>query len=216
MAEFRTVPRIWDGGTCFILGGGPSLGMIALESLRGRRCIAVNEAFEDAPWAEVMFYGDLKFLRKRRRERLRDFAGLKVTSIERHIDEVGINVVRRDRTTYGISEDPTTLVWNLNSGASAMNLAYLLGSRRLVLLGFDMKRVDGRSNYHDRYDAEDTADDRALATFVEPFQAVERDLKRLGCSVVLATPGSALAGAVSWPVVYPAELGITMKEGVSA
>ena len=53
-----TAPRIWDGGECFILGGGPSLAAVDVGQLRGRRVIAVNQAYKLGDWIDVLFFGD--------------------------------------------------------------------------------------------------------------------------------------------------------------
>jgi len=53
-----TAPRIWDGGECFILGGGPSLRVEQVSSLQGHRVIAVNQAYKLGNWIDVLFFGD--------------------------------------------------------------------------------------------------------------------------------------------------------------
>lgn len=55
---FWKAPSMWDGGQCFILGGGPSLTVEQVESLRGRRVIAVNQAYKLGDWIDVLFFGD--------------------------------------------------------------------------------------------------------------------------------------------------------------
>ena len=50
----------------------------------------------------------------------------------------------------GIETRAGFVSWNSNTGVSAISLAYHLGVRTIVLLGFDMKNdADGNSNYHD-------------------------------------------------------------------
>jgi hypothetical protein len=52
----------WPGETVAVLGGGPSLVPEQVESLRGRcRAIAINRAFEIAPWADLLFGHDHQF-----------------------------------------------------------------------------------------------------------------------------------------------------------
>jgi len=59
------VPRLWPGGECFILGGGPSLKDVDMSRLKGHRVIAVNNAFKLADWIDVMFFGDPRWLKSR-------------------------------------------------------------------------------------------------------------------------------------------------------
>ena len=204
------VPKLWPSERCFILGGGPSLLSVDLESpvLRGARVIAVNCAYLDAMWADAMIFGDCRWY-KEHGQRLLDFAGLKVTTCVTWEREPGIRVLHKELTPNGISEDPGTLRWNLNTGACAMNLAYHLGVSEIVLLGFDMHPgEDGRANYHDRYGKIAQRARSPYGRFLRPFPTIKDDLDRLGVRVLNATPGSALT---LWPIVDPRDLGVGLE-----
>lgn len=197
-----SLPRLWPGAECFILGGGPSLQLVDVEALHGRRVIAVNNAHQAAPWADVMFYGDGPWLRDHRRALL-EFGGLKLTTCRSHVDEPGIRVIDRDMINHGISTDPSVVRWNRSSGACAMNIAAHFGVRRITLLGFDMRHVDGRKHWHP--DLPGDIADNPYPRFLEVFPKIAADLAAIGIEVVNATPGSALT---VWPIVHPDELGI--------
>ena len=49
---------MWDGGECFLLGGGPSLHEVDVNRLRGRRVIAINQGYKLGDWIDVLFFGD--------------------------------------------------------------------------------------------------------------------------------------------------------------
>ena len=57
------VPQMWKGQTLAILGGGPSLTAEQVELVRrsGWRCIAINDTYRLAPWADVHYFCDLRF-----------------------------------------------------------------------------------------------------------------------------------------------------------
>lgn len=105
-------------------------------------------------------------------------------------DHPQVNVLRCGEQT-GLSEDPGYLNHGSNSGYQAINLAVHLGAKRIVLLGYDMRLDNGRSNWHDepRPFASPSLYDQSMlpyfATLVEP-------LGKLGVEVVNCTPGSAL------------------------
>jgi hypothetical protein len=194
--KYWTVPRIWDGDTCFILGGGPSLAKINVDSLQGKgRVIAVNCAYRLGNWFEAMFYGDRYWLHQHGKD-LDKFPGLKITANQDYpsdawIESLGIKVIKRDLMANGISEDPALISWNQSSGACAINLAVLLGAGKIVLLGFDMKRVEGRTNYHDEYPPYGTAFD-PFYKFLPAFDKIAEDLEILGIECLNATPDSAI------------------------
>jgi len=89
----------------------------------------------------------------------------------------------------GICEKPDEVAWNRNSGASAINLAYHLGAKRVVLLGYDMRRVDGEPNWHKDHPAKDK---NPYELYLRHFKTIARDADRLGLEVINCTPNSAL------------------------
>ena len=58
--SYWSIPPEWTGETAFLLGGGPSLKGFNAECLRGRRVIAINNSWELAPWADVLYFCDEK------------------------------------------------------------------------------------------------------------------------------------------------------------
>ena len=206
------VPRLWPDETCYILGGGPSLNLVDLNKLGahpGRRVIAVNCAYRVAPWADVLFYGDMSWL-KTERERLRSFAGLKVTTCPAHENEPGIHVVTKKTGPKGILWDPYTVAWNLSSGACAINIAVHFGVHRIVLFGFDMHRSpEGASNFHTWYPPK-PSQHNPYRRFLQAFDRIAADLASHRISVVNACPGSAIS---QWPIVSPDDLGFGFGAG---
>ena len=188
-----------------------------MERLVGHHVIAVNNSYIRAPFAEAMFFGDERWLNiapktadgtpgPTHRELLRGFGGLKITVREELFDEPGIHVVRRYTSQHGISQDQGTLVWNRNSGGCAINLAFHLGARKIVLLGYDMRKVDGQHNYHTDHPKEDNPDPNYNVyedQFIRPFESIMSDARKFGLEIVNATPGSAL----KWvPIVDPVDV----------
>jgi hypothetical protein len=129
---------------------------------------------------------------------------LKITVCSTHGAEPGIRVVKRLRAGTGICFDAGALAWNLSTGACALNLAFHFGARRIILLGYDMRRVDGRHNWH--------RDNPGLTPRLDPYPAYRRrfryiaeSLRSRSVEVLNATPGSALT---DFPIVAPESLGL--------
>jgi len=194
------VPRIWNGGTCFMLGGGPSLRAIDVDRLRGHHVISINISYKIAPWADAMFFADCRWL-PTHGDGLVDFPGLKVTCCSQHVNKPGIKVVVKKNAPYGLARDPHQLFWNLSSGACAIGLAVHLGARRIVLLGYDMRRVDERNNWHDDYPKMTGKRIRnPYPRFLKPFPAIAAALNDRNIECINATPGSELR---EFPIVEP-------------
>lgn len=148
-----SVPREWEGETCFILAGGESLKGFDASVLRGRgRVIAIKEAgLTMAPWADVLYWADAFWCdgdstRKENGSRLYLHKGkYKITRAT--CRRTGSHDVKRllSDQRMALSEDPTRLA-GICSGGNCINLAALFGAKRIVLLGYDMGGVnwDGR------------------------------------------------------------------------
>lgn len=188
-------PRIWPGEECYIIGGGPSVKDCDLTPLHTKRVIAVNNAFTLGPWP-VMFYGDCRW-EIQHRETLRQFSGLRVHGCSQNEGVAYVHKILRIANQYGIHRDPAKLCWNLSSGACAINLAVHFGVKRIVLIGFDMQKVGGESNYHRDHDIHKATPKQQAVydpyeRFLAPFPKIAEDLSRIGVECVNATPGSAL------------------------
>ncbi len=54
---YWTIPRIWEGEPCVILGGGRSLSQVNLKLLTKSRVIAVNDAYKLGQW-DLCYFKD--------------------------------------------------------------------------------------------------------------------------------------------------------------
>ncbi len=78
-----------------------------------------------------------------------------------------------------------------NGGYQAMNLVYLLGARKIILLGFDMQRTEGKSHWHGDHPGQLNRSS-AYPTWIQNFNILARDLRDAGVDVVNATRATAL------------------------
>ena len=188
------VPHMWVGSTVFILGGGPSLANVpqdAFDGTRGIRTIAVNDSYLRFPRAEIVYFCDYRWYgwHEKRAEFAR-FAGLKVSMSPQLVNAPDVRTLKQGER-HSVSIDPTTLHTGSNSGYQACNLAFLLGAARIVLLGFDMRMIDGRHHWHGGHPTQ-AAGDVYEKVMIPHFRDLIDPFSLHGCVVVNATPGSAL------------------------
>jgi len=81
---------------------------------------------------------------------------------------------------------------NGNSGVQALNLAYLFGSRRIILLGFDMKLGPNGERHHHADHPAPMVQNQTFEEWLHKLNKVARDLEVEKCEVLNATPGSAM------------------------
>jgi hypothetical protein len=78
------------------------------------------------------------------------------------------------RQAQGLSKRGTTLSWNGNTGAAAINLALLLGAKRIFLLGFDFRLSGGQNNWHPN--VLDTPNSAIYGAFKTGFLHIKKSL----------------------------------------
>jgi hypothetical protein len=212
-------PPIWEGGECWIIGGGSSVltefdvpddvvrALITrgnperlspyLEPIHRKHVIGINNAFRIGPWIDVMFFGDCGWY-PIYREELARFPGLKVTCCPRFNNRAkeqseGVKFLAKDTSKReGITEDRSKVSWNSNSGAAAISLAHHFGVRRIILLGFDMKLSDFDSKISHWHGSHGGQKPPPFPRHLRGFPAIAADAERLGIEIVNANPNSAI------------------------
>lgn len=202
MPKIWSPPKIWDNQTAYILGGGPSLlGMdycLGLERLlKDKRVIGVNNAFKFGSWVDVCWFGDTKWFDWNYKE-LAEYSGLKVTCNPRFLTTKGfgehhVQIMGRGKSN-GIEEKVGYVAWNRSSGASAVNFAYHLGCKRIVLLGFDMCSNGVDHNWHKDHKGKNVnnPDFNPYKRFLKPFKQIKEEADVIGLEILNATVESAL------------------------
>jgi hypothetical protein len=180
--ESRAIPRAsgpWDGATAFVFAPGPSLTLDDTALCRGRgKAIVVNGAFPWAPWADVLYAADDRFWRTYAEDIEAGFAGerwsLSATACQRY----GLKLATRG-TGEGFCRRPFTINGGGNSGFQAVHLAATFGAARIVLLGFDMQRTNGREHCHGPHKG-GLPSGKGFASWIGRFRYLARDLEALG------------------------------------
>lgn len=141
------IQPIWYGQRVAVIGGGPSLTETDVKKLNGKcKVIAVNDAYKLASWANVLYSCDLKWW-DWHIDALSGFYGMRYTQSLDAAQKYGIKYIE-GRPGSGLSTDAHYIHTNKNSGAQAINLAYLFGASEIILLGFDMQLGnDGQSHW---------------------------------------------------------------------
>lgn len=215
------VPRIWEEGDVWIVGGGPSVpkqfnipdrvvqGVVKgtslpsvyspyMSSLHDKHVIGINVAYLIGNWIDMVFFGDKSFFLKHQ-QRLSKFSGLRISCHPKANDLNWVKYLPRDRKHIrGISPDPRMVSWNGNSGAAAISLAAHAGAKRIILLGFDMKVGESEiQHWHDlygRFANRDTKKKKRMPFYrhLRGFPEIAKDAKRMGIEMLNACPDSAI------------------------
>jgi hypothetical protein len=191
--QFWRANELYPNQTMFLVGGGPSLKGMDLSALAGQYTIAVNNAFRLVPNPDVIFYADTRWWSWNGKDIPAEFPGRIISTCSagaRYLDPRVCRMGRCYRFTEedgaGLSHDPT-LLSGPDSGYMAINLAYLLGASRIVLLGYDMGFTAGESHWHEDHPIE-TPESNYLNLFAPTYPKLIGALQKAGVEVVRCTP----------------------------
>jgi hypothetical protein len=126
----------------FCLASGPSLTREDVELVRAWRgedrfVYVVNNTYQLAPWADLLFVGDGNWLEHYGPSCT--FAGKRVTASQRgRIDSWQVV--------------PQGFQWFQNSGAGAIAWAIHQGAKRVHLLGYDCQKSGGKAHWHEPHE----------------------------------------------------------------
>ena len=172
------IPRLWEGGTAFIIGGGLSMPRLFgvpeklikkvcdqqepasvysdyYKPLHDRHVIGINNAYKLGSWIDFLLFVDGSWFQAHLKglERVKSVKVSCCNKFEESQYKQGLHVkyAARDQSKkYGLSDAKRKLVWNGNGGGAAIDLAVHLGALNIVLFGLDMKsgQISGKEVSH--------------------------------------------------------------------
>lgn len=191
--RFSEILPAWQSETAAIIGGGTSLIQEQIEAVRGIKTVAINRAYEVAPFADILYFCDREWwLDHKDRPAFKAFPGLKVTidNLSSQVEDESIHLLR-NAGTEGLSTDPGALHTGRNSGYQALNLLLLAGVRKILLLGIDGQRgADGRTHYHSGH--KNPTPEAAFEVYRRAFSSIENEVKARGVRVLNCSSHSAI------------------------
>lgn len=107
--------------------------------------------------------------------------------------------LRRVQGAQGHGLGKSMVHWGGNSGYQCINLAYLWGALRIVLLGFDMQKTDGKAHWFGDH-PKGLHKTSPYEQWVAKFGRLAADLSEEGVEVINATRETALRCFVRAPI----------------
>lgn len=186
----------WRGRTCVVAASGPSLTDAQAEAIEANQqctCIVTNTSYQKFLAPDVVYGCDFlwwKVNMQAVKDHYRGNSFVRYWTQDRAAAErFGLNYVRHE-SREGLGR--TALRTGGNSGYGAVNLAYLFGAKRILLIGFDMKEgPKGEKHWHPDH-PKPLVQKQQFHEWIHKFKALADDLKAAGVEVINCTPGSAL------------------------
>ena len=130
--------------TAVCIASGISLTKEDVDYCQGKAAVyVVNNCYKLAPWADVLYACDEEWWDHYKPE----FAGQKWTINEDAGKKYNLNIIPHDTQALFCTEN--MIATGNNSGFQAINLAYLHGYRRILLLGYDYQ--NSGQHWHGRH-----------------------------------------------------------------
>lgn len=188
----RWIPNqtAWANKTAVCIATGPSLTGDQLDIVYGSKCptVAVNDNYILCPWADIHYAADLKWWRWHEKDALK-FRGTSLTVDRQAAIDYGLYWVPYEKHD-GLSTNPEYIHTGSNSGYQAINIAYLMGARRIVLIGYDMQVAkNGASHWFGHHP------DKLISgygSFIAKYRTIVPQLDALGLEIINCTINSAL------------------------
>jgi len=199
-----SIAPIWSGKTAVVIGSGPSLSLKQIAMIWQAKMnmhigvIAVNDNYQIAPWADWVYGCDYKFWQWHHQSVLAHFDGRKCTTDAKAAElwPVLDYLVGEDRP--GWSCDYSRLHYGKNSGYQAVNLAFLLGAVKIILVGFDHCFPGNCAHWFGDHP------DKVRSWYenwTECWQSVVPQAKDHGIEIINSTPESALKVFPARPLI---------------
>jgi len=181
-----------DMKTAVILASGPSLNAEQIDAARrsGHHCIVVNATYRVFPDADTLYAGDMMFWRTYFPDIARTFKG-KLVTCDSSAAARWPRITRvRGCNREGLGKE--IIHMNGSSGFQAINLAYLRGFKRVIVLGMDMKLGPKGEQHHHADHPSPCVQALDLKGWLHNSVKLGLDFEKTDCEVLNATPGSAL------------------------
>lgn len=132
-----------------IIAGGPSLTRedVELAEKSGCAIIGINNAYQMTDKLDILYGCDSKWWQHH------------LSWVPGNVDKYSLKKDKKDEGVGGVKQmerggrKGLSRVWPVlntggNSGYQAINLAYLLGYKTIILLGYDMQNTGGQTHWH--------------------------------------------------------------------
>jgi hypothetical protein len=184
---------------------GPSLNPETAATVRaiGWPVLVCQDAWRLMPWADKLYGCDPRWWHQY--DGLPDFAGEKWSTHDKNsssndktdvAEKYGVNLVKGAMADgVGFSSDPGVIHYGNNSGYQSINLALLLGSPYIVLVGFDMS-AKGKGHFFGQHPAP-LYNQTNYESWLPQFDRAAKDLPE-EITIINATQDSAIK---SFPVM---------------
>lgn len=193
----------WAGETAIIVGTGPSATDAPLALAKDKaRFFVVKVSWRLAPWADAMYGVDKDWWIAN--QGVPQFKGLKFSPSPTAARAFGLRQIKLKAKAQILTDELGVIGCGLktgggHSGFQAVNLAVQFGSKRILLVGFDMTLANG-AHWSNETEAVAKPDAARTNMWREEFDACAPQFETLGVKVINCAMKSALKAYPKMPL----------------
>jgi len=187
--------KMLGGNRFFLIASGPSLTQDQVDHVRGKgKVLVINDNYLLAPWADYLYFCDETWFNWHKdRKEFKEFKGKKYSQTESWRDNkeaiaCGTTFIASEHKD-GLSTNPDKIYQGSNSGYQAINLAYHLGAREIILIGYDMQFTQGKAHWFGDHPNNVKSN---YNTWMRFYERLAKDAKKLGLKIINCTKETAL------------------------
>lgn len=184
--DYTEVAEYLKDETVIVIGGGPSLLDFDFDSISSCNRIGANDAGR-LSGAEVIVTLDRNYYRNRMKELVEEArkGRMVYVALPDHMPNVDFPpeiAHLRFKRGRGLSQSPDML-YGLNSGFAALNLAFLAGAKDIRLIGFDFKFSADQPHWHEEHPWFRQKNDQQIRKWAKDFDNTVAQLETHGVEV---------------------------------
>ena len=185
------IPRLYPGAHCIVAAPGPSLTADVVEKLRSVKdqyaIIGVGDAYRAIDFLDEHYACDDRWWKVHGPTINQTRPGLRSWCYDPGGTDYGaIKVQGEGKDGFSLTNDK--IHFGSNSGYQTLNLCYLWGFSRMLLVGFNMQKLGGNSHFFTGRDPT-LNNNSPYPNFSKRFNTIQPDIKKI---IINCTPQSAL------------------------
>jgi len=127
----------WEGEDVFLIGAGSSLKGFDFSLLKNKKTIVINHMITECPGASALLFFDREFVNIRK-ERIQNFKGLIFSSMRSGYRSNTKKDYYYSTDLRNVPDKFNLGLYGKRSSLAALNLALVMGAKRVYLLGYDL------------------------------------------------------------------------------
>ena len=191
MPKVSKIEKLYDGAHAIVAAPGPSLTQEVVETIREVKdkyaIIGVGDAYRRIDFLDEHYACDARWWKVHGKDVNDKFPGLRSWCHDEEGMQYGAYKIE-GRHKNGFSLNPEFIHFGSNSGYQTLNLCWLWGIRKIILVGFNMQKVGGHTHFFkDRHPTLSISS--PYPSFVKKYLTIQSDIRN---TIINCTPNSAL------------------------